>query len=97
MDSSKQQFRAGEGHALTEDWLQSAKDTTTGARDNVANAAQTTMDTAQQRQDETANFFQQTGEQMMNMAHGAVDTVKNTLGVADNNITTTNTNTNTRK
>ncbi|XP_043705579.1 late embryogenesis abundant protein 7-like [Telopea speciosissima] len=90
MASSQQQFRAGEGHAMTEDWLQSAKDTTTAARDNVANTAQNTMDSAQQKKDESANFFQQTGEQMMNMAHGAVDTVKNTLGVGD-----TNTNTNT--
>ncbi|XP_042506693.1 late embryogenesis abundant protein 7-like [Macadamia integrifolia] len=84
MDSSKQQFRAGEGQAMTEDWLQSAKDTTTGARDNVANTAQTTMDAAQQRKDETASFFQQTGDQMKNMAHGAVDTMKNTIGMNDN-------------
>ncbi|XP_043722517.1 late embryogenesis abundant protein 1-like [Telopea speciosissima] len=85
---SKQQFRAGEsrgqGQAIAEDWLQSAKDTTNAAGDKMADATQQTRDTAQQKKDESAGFLQQKGEQMMNMAQGAVDSVKNTLGVGDN-------------
>ncbi|XP_042515897.1 late embryogenesis abundant protein 1-like [Macadamia integrifolia] len=85
---SQQQFRAGEsrgqGQAMTEDWLQSAKDTTNAARDKVSDVTHHTSNSAQQHKDESAGFLHQKGEQMMNMAQGAVDSVKSTLGVGDN-------------
>ncbi|WVY97284.1 hypothetical protein V8G54_029435 [Vigna mungo] len=36
---------------------------------------------AEQNKEEAAGFLQQTGEQMKNMAQGAVDSVKHTLGM----------------
>ncbi|XP_077229025.1 late embryogenesis abundant protein (LEA) family protein [Tasmannia lanceolata] len=89
MSNSQQLYKGGKarGHAQekTDEWIESAKGTANAAADKVADAAQSTQDNAQQKKDETAGFFQQTGEQMMNMAQGAVDSVKNTLGVGDQN------------
>ncbi|MCL7050329.1 hypothetical protein MKW94_026071 [Papaver nudicaule] len=90
--SANQSFNAGatKGHAQakTQEWVESAKDTAQTARDHVADAANSTSDSAQQKKEEASGFLQQTGEQMMNMAHGAAETVKNTLGMNDNNPTT---------
>ncbi|OVA02274.1 hypothetical protein BVC80_9099g69 [Macleaya cordata] len=87
MSNSQQMFNAGatKGHAQakTDEWTQSAKDTANAARDKTADIAQSTADTAHQKHEEASGFIQQTGEQVMNMAQGAVDSVKNTLGVGD--------------
>nr|XP_027120109.1 late embryogenesis abundant protein 1-like [Coffea arabica] len=75
---SSTQFNAGETHgrtqAKTEQLVDSCKDAANAARDRSAQAA-----------DQSAGFLQQTGEQVKSMAQGAIDGVKNTLGVGDNN------------
>ncbi|KAF9610034.1 hypothetical protein IFM89_019762 [Coptis chinensis] len=85
--SSQQTFRAGEtqgnAEAKAEDWIQSTKDTANAAQDKACNAAQSAKESGQQGQEHAAGFIQQTGEQVMNMAHGAMDSVKTTLGVGD--------------
>ncbi|KAA8548906.1 hypothetical protein F0562_000590 [Nyssa sinensis] len=68
----------GHGHeAKTEDWVQSAQNTANMACDKMAD----NPEQAQRGKEQSAGFLQQTGEQVMNMAHGAIDGVKNTLGV----------------
>ncbi|KAL3507443.1 hypothetical protein ACH5RR_032825 [Cinchona calisaya] len=78
MSSAQNQFKAGQTHgktqAKTEQWVESCKDSANTARENTAHAA-----------DQSAGFLQQTGEQVKSMAQGAIDGVKNTLGVGDNN------------
>ena len=69
--------------AQTEEWIESAQNTANAARDKASNAAQSTNDSAQQGADQSTGFLQQTGEKMANMAQGAVDGVKNTLGMGD--------------
>ncbi|KAF3457486.1 hypothetical protein FNV43_RR02144 [Rhamnella rubrinervis] len=69
----------------TEEWIQSTKETANAAKDRAANATQSASQSAEQKKDEAAGFLQQTGEQVKNMAQGAVDTVKNTLGMNDDN------------
>ncbi|KAI3983173.1 hypothetical protein MKX01_039664 [Papaver californicum] len=85
---SSQNFNAGQarGHAQakTQEWVESAKDTAQSARDKTADATNATSDSCQQKKEEASGFLQQTGEQVMNMAHGAMEGVKNTLGVNDN-------------
>ncbi|KAL3506293.1 hypothetical protein ACH5RR_031675 [Cinchona calisaya] len=75
---SSTQFNAGQTHgktqAKTEQWVESCKDSANTAHDKAAHAA-----------DQSAGFLQQTGEQVKSMAQGAIDGVKNTLGVGDNN------------
>ncbi|KAK4406019.1 UNVERIFIED_CONTAM: Late embryogenesis abundant protein 1 [Sesamum angustifolium] len=66
-----------------EQWVDSAKDTMNQARDKASEAAENTQGQAQLRKEETAGFLQQTGEQVVNMAQGALDGVKNTLGMSD--------------
>ncbi|KAH7573138.1 hypothetical protein JRO89_XS03G0075300 [Xanthoceras sorbifolium] len=82
MSNTQQQFSAGQTHghaqAKTEEWIQSAQNTTNAARDEVSNASQS-------GQEQSGGFLQQTGEKMVNLAQGAVDGVKNTLGMGDNN------------
>ncbi|KAK2993358.1 hypothetical protein RJ640_007625 [Escallonia rubra] len=84
---SSGQFNAGQSRggaqAKTEDWMESAKNTANAAHDKAADAANCTSGQAQQHKDESAGFLQQTGEQMVHMAQGAIDGVKNTLGVGD--------------
>ncbi|MCL7021593.1 hypothetical protein MKW94_004286 [Papaver nudicaule] len=48
-------------------------------RDYVAGAANTTTNTAQQKKEETSEYL--TGTNVMNTAHGAVETVKNAMGM----------------
>ncbi|MCL7037439.1 hypothetical protein MKW94_021098 [Papaver nudicaule] len=86
---SSQNFNAGQAKAMhrfakAQEWVESAKDTTQSARDKTADADNATSDSCQQKKEEAAGFLQQTGEQVMNMAHGAMEGVKNTLGVNDN-------------
>ncbi|KAI3927641.1 hypothetical protein MKW92_045048 [Papaver armeniacum] len=87
--SSNQSFNAGatKGHAQakTQEWVESAKGTAQSARDKTADAAQSASDSAQLKKEEASGFLQQTGEQVINMAQGAMDSVKGTLGVGDNN------------
>ncbi|KAK1257146.1 hypothetical protein QJS04_geneDACA024670 [Acorus gramineus] len=93
--SSAQQFRAGQargqGAEKANQVIDSAKDTAQLAKDRACDATRSTHESAQQGAEKTTGFLQQTGEQVMNMAQGAVDTMKNTLGVGDNNTTTTTT------
>ncbi|KAH7521889.1 late embryogenesis abundant protein D-7 [Ziziphus jujuba] len=76
MSNVQQNFNAGQSHgqakAKTEDWIGSTKD-----------SAQSAQQSAQETKQEAAGILQQTGEQVKNMAQGAVDTVKNTLGMGD--------------
>ncbi|KAJ8530687.1 hypothetical protein K7X08_023568 [Anisodus acutangulus] len=82
--SSAQQ--AGESHgqaqAKTEQMAESAKSTAHSMVDKAENATQSAQESAQQNKDQqNPGFLQQTGEQVINMAQGAVDGVKNTLGI----------------
>ncbi|TKY53637.1 Late embryogenesis abundant protein D-7 [Spatholobus suberectus] len=85
MSSAQQNFNAGQTQGQTqataENWVQSTKDSASAASDKAQAAANTTGQTAQQSMEESAGFLQQTGEQMKNMAQGAVDSVKHTLGM----------------
>uniref|UniRef100_A0A2N9IDF2 Beta-amylase n=1 Tax=Fagus sylvatica TaxID=28930 RepID=A0A2N9IDF2_FAGSY len=81
MSSAKQDFNAGQSHgqgqAKTEEWIASTKDTANAARNKTASAAQSVEESAQQGRDQSAGFIQQTGEQVENMAQGAVDRTSN--------------------
>ncbi|XP_052206916.1 late embryogenesis abundant protein 1-like [Diospyros lotus] len=78
---SSSQFSAGQTHgqarAKTEDLVQSAQSTANAASEKLADSG----DSAQQHKEEAAGFIQQTGEQVVQMAQGAIDGVKNTLGI----------------
>ncbi|KAL6970636.1 hypothetical protein U1Q18_030330 [Sarracenia purpurea var. burkii] len=75
------QYNAGETHgqakAKTEEWVQSAQNTADKACDKMAGS----RESAEHGKEQTAGFLQQTGEQVMHMAQGAIDGVKNTLGI----------------
>ncbi|XP_073124473.1 uncharacterized protein [Henckelia pumila] len=73
----------GQAQAKTEEWVESAKNTTSKAHDKACEAAGQTQQQAQRNKEENANFLQQTGEQVVHMAQGAIDGVKNTLGMGD--------------
>ncbi|KAK0608751.1 hypothetical protein LWI29_035371 [Acer saccharum] len=87
MSNMQQNFNAGQtkgnAQAKTEEWVESAQNTANAARDKASNAAQSTHDSALQGADQSAGFLQQTGEKVASMAQGAVDGVKNTLGMGD--------------
>ncbi|XP_015075928.1 late embryogenesis abundant protein 1-like [Solanum pennellii] len=82
---SSAQFNAGESHAQaeanTEQWVDSAKNVANSAVNKAENATQRASESAQQNNDKNAGFLQQKGEQMIHMAQGAIDGVKNTLGM----------------
>ncbi|XP_022848889.1 late embryogenesis abundant protein 1-like [Olea europaea var. sylvestris] len=84
---SSSQYNAGQSRAKTqaktEDWMESAKNTAESAHDKACDATNSTQAQAQQSKEEKAGFLQQTGEQVVHMAQGAIDGVKNTLGVGD--------------
>ncbi|KAL8491148.1 hypothetical protein ACS0TY_022978 [Phlomoides rotata] len=84
---SSNQFNAGQTKGQTqakaEDWMESAKSTAGAAHDKACDAAGKSQGQAQRSKEENAGFLQQTGEQMANMAQGAIDGVKNTLGMND--------------
>ncbi|XP_022951202.1 late embryogenesis abundant protein 1-like [Cucurbita moschata] len=77
MSSMQQSFKADQSEGNREEWNRSAMESTNQTRDEVATT------TAHASKQEASGFLQQTGEQMMHMAQGAVDTVKNTLGFND--------------
>ncbi|KAH6809159.1 hypothetical protein C2S51_026942 [Perilla frutescens var. frutescens] len=81
--SNNQSFNAGQtrggAQASTEQFLDSAKESANKAHE----AAGHSQGQAQQSKEENATFLQQTGEQVANMAQGAIDGVKNTLGMGD--------------
>ncbi|KAJ0966556.1 hypothetical protein J5N97_023473 [Dioscorea zingiberensis] len=79
MSNTQQTFNAGkahrEGQAKGAQWVRSAKDTTHAVQES---------DSAQmvrENKDQDAGFLQQTGEQVMQMAHNAADAVKNAVGM----------------
>ncbi|GFY82814.1 Late embryogenesis abundant protein [Actinidia chinensis var. chinensis] len=78
---SSAQFNAGQtkgqAQAKTEEWVQSAQNTANKACDKMADS----RESAEHGKEEAAGFLQQTGEQVMHMAQGAIDGVKNTLGM----------------
>ncbi|PIA41037.1 hypothetical protein AQUCO_02300072v1 [Aquilegia coerulea] len=51
------------------------------AHDKAVDAAHSTKESTQQGQEQASGFIHQTSEQVMNMAHDAMDSVKSTLGV----------------
>ncbi|KAL7219998.1 hypothetical protein ACSBR2_012955 [Camellia fascicularis] len=78
---SSAQLNAGQTHgqaqAKTEEWVQSAQNTANKTCDKMADS----KESAQHGKEESAGFLQQTGEKMANMAQGAIDGMKNTLGI----------------
>ncbi|CAA0811637.1 Late embryogenesis abundant protein (LEA) family protein [Striga hermonthica] len=84
---SSAQFNAGQAHGQaqgqTEQWIESAKSTASQAHDKACDAAGKTQEQAQLSKEETTGFLQQTGEQITHLAQGAIDGVKNTLGMGD--------------
>ncbi|KAL5712121.1 hypothetical protein ACHQM5_014322 [Ranunculus cassubicifolius] len=85
--SAQQAYRAGEtqGHAeqTADQWMQATKDKASSAHDMACDAANSAQQSAQHGQQQAAGFMQQTGEKMSNMAHEAMEGVKNTLGVGE--------------
>ncbi len=81
------QYDAGHAHGQAQmkadEWIQSTKDTANAAQDKASNAAQSTKESAQHGQEQASGFIHQTADKAMNMAHGAVDSVKSTLGVGE--------------
>ncbi|CAN4095885.1 unnamed protein product [Withania somnifera] len=79
------QLNAGESHgqaqANTEQWIDSAKNKANSAVDQAENAAQRASESGQPNKDQNSGFLRQKGEQMMHVAQGAIDGVKNTLGI----------------
>ncbi|XP_011073738.1 late embryogenesis abundant protein 1 [Sesamum indicum] len=84
---SSSQFNAGQTHGQTqakaENWTESAKSTANAAHDKACDMAGDSQGQAQRSKEENAGLLQQTGEQMVNMAQGAIDGMKNTLGMND--------------
>ncbi|XP_057498464.1 late embryogenesis abundant protein 1-like [Actinidia eriantha] len=78
---SSAQWNAGQAHgeaqAKTEEWVKSAQNTANKACDKMADSRAS----AQHGKEQSAGFIQQTGEQVIHMAQGAIDGVKNTLGI----------------
>ncbi|KAL1330357.1 hypothetical protein HN51_047591 [Arachis hypogaea] len=84
MSSAQQSYNAGQAKAQTEASFQAAKDSASAAADKAQAAYNTTGQAREENKEEAAGFLQQTGEQVKNMAQGAVDTVKHTLGMDKN-------------
>ncbi|XP_052191404.1 late embryogenesis abundant protein 1 [Diospyros lotus] len=78
---SSAQLNAGqtrsEAQAKTEELVNTAQNTADKACDKMADSSEE----AQRGKEQSASFLQQTGEQVMSMAQGAIDGVKNTLGM----------------
>ncbi|KAL5698084.1 hypothetical protein ACHQM5_029166 [Ranunculus cassubicifolius] len=95
MASNDQSYKIGEakgqtqekaGHMMdgVKDTAQAAKAKVTGektAGDHVNETAQATRDTAQAGSEKTGNAFTATGDKIKEVAGGATDAVKNTLGM----------------
>ncbi|KAL0368533.1 UNVERIFIED_CONTAM: hypothetical protein Scaly_1072200 [Sesamum calycinum] len=71
------------GQGKAEEWMESAKSTANAAHDKACDVAGDSQGQAQRSKEENAGLLQQTGEQMVNMAQGAIDGMKNTLGMND--------------
>ncbi|KAL1330282.1 hypothetical protein HN51_047467 [Arachis hypogaea] len=84
MSSAQQNFNAGQAQAKTEANFQAAKDSASAAADRAKAAYNTTGQAREENKEEATGLLQQTGEQVKNMAQGAVDTVKHTLGMDKN-------------
>ncbi|XP_051133266.1 late embryogenesis abundant protein D-7 [Andrographis paniculata] len=84
---SSGQFNAGQSQAQsqakTEQWVDSAKSTAEQAHDKAHHAVGHSDQHTQQTKEENAGILQQTGEQVAHMAQGAIDGVKNTLGMGE--------------
>ncbi|ONK57313.1 uncharacterized protein A4U43_C10F18790 [Asparagus officinalis] len=82
MSNPQQQFSAGQargvGVAQADKWVGSETNSLQAHRSDAAQSVEETKEQA-------AGLLQQTGEQVKQMARGAVETVKNTLGVGDHN------------
>ncbi|KAI3853872.1 hypothetical protein MKX03_029138 [Papaver bracteatum] len=81
-------YVVGAGPAEKEEtpgFLESAKNTANTAGGHVAGAAQATKDyvVGAPKKEETPGFLQQTGTNVVNTAQGAVEAVKNTIGMND--------------
>ncbi|MED6200370.1 hypothetical protein PIB30_084380 [Stylosanthes scabra] len=84
MSSAQQNYNAGQAKAQTEASYQAAKDSASAAADRAKAAYNTEGQAREENKDEAAGFLQQTGEQVKNMAQGAVDSVKHSLGMDKN-------------
>ncbi|MCH4805160.1 hypothetical protein MLE29_10795 [Pasteurella multocida] len=84
MSSAQQNFNAGQTQERAEQRMESAKNSASAALDKAHDAANTTGRESEQNKQEAAGFLQQTGEQVKNMAQGAMDSVKHTLGMDKN-------------
>ncbi|XP_009631440.1 late embryogenesis abundant protein 7-like [Nicotiana tomentosiformis] len=82
------QFNVDQSHdqaeAKTEQWVESANSTANSSVNKIEDAIQRARESAQQKREQNSGFLHQTGEQMMHMAQGTVDGVKNTLGIGSN-------------
>ncbi|XAR62716.1 Malate dehydrogenase (decarboxylating) [Bertholletia excelsa] len=80
---SSNQYNAGQAtahaQAKTEHWVDSAHETANKACDKISSNPHE----AQRRKEESAGFLQQAAEQVKNVAQGAVEGVKNSLGIND--------------
>ncbi|XP_057772376.1 late embryogenesis abundant protein 1 [Salvia miltiorrhiza] len=80
-------YNAGQNRAqaqsTTEQWVDSAKQTASQVHDQAHEAVGHSQGQTQQRKEENATFLQQTAESVANTAQGAIDGVKNTLGMGD--------------
>ncbi|RHN78710.1 putative malate dehydrogenase (decarboxylating) [Medicago truncatula] len=68
-------------HSASNTTGQTARDSASAAADRANAAANTTGQESERNKEEAAGFLQQTGEQVKNMAQGAVESVKHTLGM----------------
>ncbi|XP_008796404.1 late embryogenesis abundant protein 1-like [Phoenix dactylifera] len=91
MSSTQQTFRGGkahgEGQAKADQMIQSAKDTA----HSITGGSSDTRQCAQENKEQAAGFLQQTGEQVKQMAQGAMDAVKNATGMGNASSGTTTT------
>ncbi|KAI3901829.1 hypothetical protein MKW92_047719 [Papaver armeniacum] len=58
-------------------------DTTQTAKDHAANASDSVSKAAKPEEEKTPGFLEKTGTAVVNTAQGAVEAVKNTIGVND--------------
>ncbi|KAH6786825.1 hypothetical protein C2S52_006377 [Perilla frutescens var. hirtella] len=82
---SNSQLNAGQSNtqAKIQEFEESAKNNANAVQDKACDLADQGQAQARRTQEETAGFLQQTGEQVANMAQGALDGVKNTLGIGE--------------
>ncbi|KAJ4722842.1 Late embryogenesis abundant protein [Melia azedarach] len=70
----------------TEEWIDSIRGAANSAEESTNNSAgQSANESAQQGMDQSADVIQQSGEKVTNMAQGAAEDAKNTLGMGQSN------------